>query len=91
MFYLSYYDTSSIINENKPLRTTGVNGSKILCKFEVQNLYLKLEKGFGVLIIVDLTKSVNLNPKCLRGQFRFIPLSHNLMLACSDMTSKINR
>ena len=46
MFYPSYYDTSSIINENKPLRRTGVNGSKILCKFEVQNLYLKLE-GLG--------------------------------------------
>ena len=81
MFYPSYYDTSSIINENKPLRTTGVNGSKILCKFE------ELEKGLGVPIIVGLTKSVNLNPKCLRGQFRFIPLSHNLMLACSDMTN----
>ena len=81
MFYPSYYDTSSIINENKPLRTTGENGSKILCKFE------ELEKGLGVPIIVGLTKSVNLNPKCLRGQFRFIPLSHNLMLACSDMTN----
>ena len=87
MFYPSYYDTSFIINENKPLRTTGVNGSKILCKFEVQNLYLKLEKGLGVPIIVGLTKSVNLNPKCLRDQFRFMPLSHNLMLAYSDMSS----
>ena len=80
MSYPSYYDTSSIIKENKPLRTTGVNGSKILCKFEVQNLYLKLEKGLGVPIIVGLTKSVNLNPKCLRGRFRIIPLSHSLCL-----------
>ena len=36
------YDTSSIDSENQPLRTMGVNGSKIL-KYEVQNLYLKLE------------------------------------------------
>ena len=29
----------------------GVNGSKILLKYEVQNLYLKLEWGWGVPIV----------------------------------------
>jgi len=72
MFYPSYSDTSSTNSENKPFSA---------------NLYLKREKGWSVPIIVGLTKSLNLNPKCLRGQFRFIPLSHNLMLACTDMTS----
>ena len=51
MFYPSDYDTSSIDTENQPLRTMGVNRSKILLKYEVQNLYLKLEWGWGVPIV----------------------------------------